>query len=1044
MDYTRTQTEYSVSSPRIDVGSLREALAGNQGPEYWQSLEQLAGTPEFQDYLDHEFPHGADEEMDAVTRRHFLKIMGASFALAGLGACVKQPDEKIIPYVKAPEEFIPGRPLYFATAHVRSGYATGVLVESHMGRPTKVEGNPDHPASLGGTDLFAQASVLGLYDPDRSKTVIDRGEISSWSSFLVALTRELDKQRPKKGAGMRILTETVTSPTLAEQLRRVREAYPAATWHQFDPLARDSAHLGSRIALGRSADAVYHFDKADVVVTLDADVLGSMTGSVRYSRDLIGRRNVNDKSVLSRLYVIESTPSITGAMADHRIALRSSDVEAFTRALAASFGGESGGGGNATLPDAASAMATSIAADLKAHGSRAVVVAGDTQPPVVHALAHQINSALGSVGGAVAYGPNAEAEPVDHNASLRSLVEAMNAGAVEMLIVLGGNPVYTAPADLNMAEAMNRVPFRVHNSLYDDETSRVSHWHVPATHFLEMWSDARSFDGTVTILQPLIAPLYVGKSPHEILAALVNESGKSVYEIVRLYWHSIMRSVGYGGDFEAMWRSALNDGVVADGPSIPSRAVNSIPSSEGEVRFDDSLSFIQIEPPSTPSAAPGITPDTAASRNQPPLATPPPATNDAGDLEIVFRPDPTIWDGSYVNNGWLQELPNPLTKLTWDNAAYVSVATAERLALATGDVVALTYRGRTVNAPIMIAPGHVDDSVTVTLGYGRKRAGRIGSELGYNAYALRTSDAPWFGRGLALSKTGERYPLATTQHHFTVDGRDLVRSGTVEELRTNPSLAPSDYHALGHTSMYPEYKYEGYAWGMAIDIDKCTGCTACVIACVAENNIPIVGKQQVLGGREMHWLRVDTYFKGDIDNPATVFQPIPCMQCEVAPCEVVCPVNATVHSHEGLNDMVYNRCIGTRYCSNNCPYKVRRFNFLHFTENVSETEALGKNPDVTVRSRGVMEKCTYCVQRINHARIDAKRDDRKINDGEIETACQGACPTGAIVFGDINDKASRVSVLKAEQRNYPLLPELNTKPRTTYLGRVRNPNPALA
>jgi MoCo/4Fe-4S cofactor protein with predicted Tat translocation signal len=1022
--------------PRVDVAALRASLAGDQGPEYWQSLEQLAGTPEFKDFLDHEFPQGADDELDPTTRRHFLKIMGASFALAGLGACVKQPEEKIIPYVKAPEEFIPGRPIFFATAHLQGGYATGVLVESHMGRPTKVEGNPDHPASSGGTDQFAQASVLGLYDPDRSQTVIERGEISSWSSFLVALTRELDKQRPKRGAGIRILTETVTSPTLADQIRRIRTAYPGAKWHQYDPINRDATRLGARMALGRDAEAVYHFDQADVVVSLEADFIGAMPGNTRYSRDFIGRRKVAATGEgMSRLYVLESTPSLTGAMADHRLPIRSSEVEGFARALAGEFGVSAGA---STVGEQSTAWVRPIAEDLKAHRGRAVVVAGDTQPPFVHALAHRINEALGSVGTAVVYGAPAEAQPVDQTASLRELMADIDAGTVEVLIILGGNPVYNAPVDLNFRDRLSKVPFRVHNSLYDDETSRQCHWHVPATHYLEMWSDARAYDGTVTILQPLIAPLYGGKSHHEVLAPLTNESGRTSFELVRAFW----QAQGLAGDFETNWQRALNDGVLAGAPRLPRGAVLPPPGGRLPVQPGDSLAAVPA-PADTSSVSPA---DTMPRRTPPPLAPPPATPTDptAGDLEIVFRPDPTVWDGCYANNGWLQELPKPLTKLTWDNAAFVSPATAERLALATGDRVELVFGGRSVKAPVMIMPGQADGSVAVTLGYGRERAGRIGTKVGFNAYALRTSDAQWFGNGLEVRKLGETYPLATTQHHFTVDGRDLVRTGTIEDLKKNPTLAPEGSHAAAaHASMFPDYKYDGYAWGMAIDINACTGCSSCVMACVAENNIPIVGKEQVMRGREMHWLRVDTYFKGSIDNPSTAFQPIPCMQCETAPCEVVCPVNATVHSSEGLNDMVYNRCVGTRYCSNNCPYKVRRFNFLHFTENITETEALGKNPDVTVRSRGVMEKCTYCVQRINHARIDAKHEDRRVRDGEIETACQAACPTGAIVFGDINDKTSRVAQLKAEPRNYPLLPELNTNPRTTYLGRVRNPNTAL-
>jgi Fe-S-cluster-containing dehydrogenase component len=647
--------------------------------------------------------------------------------------------------------------------------------------------------------------------------------------------------------------------------------------------------------------------------------------------------------------------------------------------------------------------------DLQQHRGSSVVIVGEGQPPVVHALAHVMNAALGNVGSTLVYTAPVEAQPVDHIASLRELVQDMEAGRVEILVILGGNPVFTAPADLRFAEHLSKVKLRAHLSLYHDETSILCHWHLPATHPLESWSDARAYEGTATILQPLIAPLYDGRSAHEVLAALLGQPGRSSHDLVRDYW----RSQRPTEDFEVFWQTALHDGLIV-GTAFPPKPVTLRPDwmNQGGGQKQE-----------------------LGTADHPQSTNPQP-------LEIVFRPDPTIWDGSFANNSWLQELPKPLTKLTWDNAALIAPATAERLHLANEEVVELQLQDRSVRAPIWIMPGHAEDSVTVHLGYGRTRAGRVGDGAGFNAYALRTTTAPWHATGLEIRKTGLSYRLACTQHHYSIEGRPLVLSATLAEYQEHPHIV----HELVHTppsdmTLYPQYKYEGYAWGMAININACTGCSACVVACQAENNIPVVGKDQVIAGREMHWLRIDRYYKGDLDNPEAYFQPIPCMHCETAPCEPVCPVAATAHSAEGLNDMVYNRCVGTRYCSNNCPYKVRRFNFLQYADFETPSLKLLYNPDVTVRSRGVMEKCTYCVQRINAARIEAKKEDRGIRDGEVMTACQQACPTQAIIFGDINDAKSQVSQLKADPLNYPLLGELNTRPRTTYLAKLWNPNP---
>jgi molybdopterin-containing oxidoreductase family iron-sulfur binding subunit len=650
-----------------------------------------------------------------------------------------------------------------------------------------------------------------------------------------------------------------------------------------------------------------------------------------------------------------------------------------------------------------------------------------------------MNAALGNVGQAVVYTEPVEAEPVDEITSLRELVEQMDRGQVATLLVLEGNPVYTAPADFEFARKLEKVGLRIHLGLYENETSALCHWHIPAAHYLESWSDTRAYDGSVTIVQPLIAPLYGGKTAHEMLAALSGRPQRSAYEVVSESWRS--RSGKQEQAFADWWRKSLHDGII-EGSAFPEKSF-----SVNVARVTGSKA-----PSPQPSPRDGIgseETDTSESDNRKAKIENPKS------LEIVFRPDPNVFDGRFANNAWLQELPKPLTKLTWDNAALVSPATASRLGLGDntgwrgGDVhaemIELRFQGRTVRAPVWVVPGQAENTITLHLGYGRSRAGRVGSNIGTNAYVLRLSDALWSGTGVEVHRLGERYPLAVTQLHHNMEGRQLVRAGTLQQYRKNPEFAHSAKHEIDPgVSLYPEYKYPGYAWGMAIDLSLCIGCNACVVACQAENNIPVVGKDQVLRSREMHWLRVDSYFKGPPANPETYYEPVPCMHCENAPCEVVCPVTATAHSAEGLNDMVYNRCVGTRYCSNNCPYKVRRFNFLQYSDWETESLKPMRNPDVTVRSRGVMEKCTYCVQRINQAKIEADIEGRRVRDGEITTACQQACPAQAIVFGDINDRKSQVAQMKASPRNFSLLDELNTQPRTTYLAAVRNPNAEMA
>jgi molybdopterin-containing oxidoreductase family iron-sulfur binding subunit len=981
--------------------------------------------------------------------------MGASLALAGLTACTRQPTETIVPYVHPAKGITLGEPLYFATAMPMSGGAEGLLVESHEGRPTKIEGNPNHPASLGATSLFAQASVLTLYNPDRAGAITNIGEISSWGAFTTELQRLLAEKSAGRGAGLRILTGTVSSPTLVDQLKTLLAAFPAAKWHQYEPVNRDNAVAGARMAFGEAVNTVYRFENADVILALDADFLACGPANVRYAREFANRRRLlNGDRQMNRLYVVESSMTNTGAAADHRFPLRPSEIESFARAVAAGLGVQSGSAATKWR-----SWIDPLVRDLQQHRGRSLVIAGDSQPPAVHALAAAMNQTLGAAGSTIVYTAPVEADPIDQTQSLNDLARDMDAGQVDLLVIVGGNPVYDAPADLKFAERMSKVKTRVHLSLFHDETSEHCHWHIPESHHLETWSDARAYDGTMTVIQPLIAPLYDSKSAHELTAALSGRPQQSSYEVVRDYW------MGQRGAKAQPAQTPPPIPAVAQNEQEAAQVISQLQTRPQPTAFDQWWQGVLrtgVAPntafgPKPISAKTGSSNQNAAPTTSAP-SNPPAQPNTSGDqnaLEIIFRPDPSIYDGRFADNGWLQELPKPLTKLTWGNAIEISPATAERFGLNNKiawrggehgkvdvDVVELHYKGRTLLAPVWVMPGHADGCATVHLGYGRWRGGSVGAGLGYNAYAIRTSDAPWFGEGLTIRKTGRRQPLATTQLHYSMQGRDLARSATLDEFRRRPNFAREE-DPPPDTSLYPGWPYENYAWGMSIDLNACVGCNACVVACQSENNIPVVGREQVMHGREMHWLRIDRYFAGGVDNPETYFQPVPCMQCEKAPCELVCPVVATAHTTEGLNDQVYNRCVGTRYCSNNCPYKVRRFNFFLYQDWTTPQLKMQRNPDVTVRSRGVMEKCTYCVQRIQEAKIAAEKEERKVRDGEIKTACQQACPTEAIIFGDINDPQSRVAKLKREPRNYALLAELNTRPRTTYLAAVRNPNPEI-
>lgn len=1071
---------------KTNFALLREKILGKNGKDYWRSVEEYVDAPEFIEHLKYEHPEQADTWDNGLSRRNFVKVMGASLALAGLSGCVIQPSEKIVPYVSQPEEIIPGKPLFFATAMTLGGVATGLFAKSNEGRPTKIEGNPIHPGSLGATDVRAQASLLDMYDPDRSKEILYRNEPKTWQNFMNELRAKVEENRADGGAGVRFLTETVTSPTLQAQFQQIARELPNAKWVQYEPVNHDNATAGAKMAFGSSVHTVYRFDQADRILSLDKDLFSDF--NVRYMKDFAKKRKINEETKsINRLYCIETTLSLTGAKADHRLAVKPSQMPEIAKAIAAALGV---GGASSTYNQNQQWIAA-MAKDLQAHRGRSIIVAGDNQPPVVHALAHAMNQALGNVGTTVIHTDplvaNAEVTQMDQ---LRGLVQDIDAGAVKMLVILGGNPVYTTPVDLKLdAERMNKIPLRVHLGHYVDETAELCHWHISEKHYLESWSDARAFDGTVSIIQPLIQPIYGSKNAHEVLQLFFRENfDKTDYDIIRGFWQTQTFNMtakptvaaNEGGSTEARTPTNPVPTPQASPGAVPvaSPQTGGVPPAQNNAATTGATTARSFEDNWRKVVHDGFVPNSEAkaktvSANVAFLSQPQPAPA-SGAIEISILPDPSVYDGRFTNNGWLQELPNPITKITWENVALVSPKTAARLGLnvkkgsdddyaggAQGtsfintkggnqfsDLVNIKMNGVGISkpVPVWVQPGQPDDVVTIFLGYGRKRAGRVGSDLGYNAYEIRRSDAMFSGAGELGASVGTT-TVASTQIHFNMEGRDLLRVRNVDELEKNEKAdhQHDEYDKSMYQSAREEFQKlynENYRWGMTIDLNNCVGCNACVIACQSENNIPVVGKEQIERSREMHWMRIDAYYSGDVENPAGPhFQPLLCQQCEQAPCEVVCPVHATVHSAEGLNDMVYNRCIGTRYCSNNCPYKVRRFNFLLYQDWNTPQYKLMRNPEVSIRSRGVMEKCTYCTQRIASARIEAEKDGRRVRDGEVLTACQAVCPTDAIIFGDINDKESQVSKTKEDHlRNYRVLNELNTQPRTSYLSGLKNQN----
>jgi Fe-S-cluster-containing dehydrogenase component/anaerobic selenocysteine-containing dehydrogenase len=955
---------------------------------------------------------GEDDSELELGRRDLFKLAGASMALAGLGGCMESPGDRILPYVVQPPEVTPGIPLHYATSLVLDGFATGVLAETREGRPVKIEGNPEHPASLGATSVFEQASVLQLYDPDRARGARKNGAPASWRAFFEEFASGERK-------GLWFLLHPQSSPLIAHLMKQVEERRPGVRFAFHSPLHRRQVYRGASQVFGRALETQYDFSRAEVILSLDADFLASMPMSLRWARQFAqGRRLSSPRDQMNRLYAIESMPSPTGSLADHRLRARSSEVAWLAgRVLAALMAAGArppsmpndiaallrGAGGATTEPESWAPWIAAVARDLRRAAGASIVIAGDGQPAEVHALAHWINAALNNIGTTITFTEPALLETEAD--SLADLVQAIEAGEVDRLVIIEANPVYTAPADLEFLGRLERLPRTAHVSLHANETSRACQWFLPAAHILESWGDARAYDGTISFIQPLIQPLHQGRSTAEILAAFAGQAEVRGYDLVRALWRERLPSAP---SFEHHWERHVQRGFIPDSgaPAVDAR----------------------LQWPARDAAA-------ALGRLR--------ARPDSRGLEIAFVQSPKVYDGRFANNGWLQELPHPMTKLTWDNAAILSPRTARELAVSNQDVIEIRAPAGAVRAPVLVLPGHVDGALTLALGYGRQGTESLARGVGVNAYALRTSAAPWFVTGVEAARTGATHPLALTQEHWKLDGRELALHNTVAGYRASPDFTYE--HKKPLPTLLPRYIYTGDQWAMTIDTGVCTGCSACVIACQAENNIPLVGKRGVRKSREMHWLRIDRYFiDGDGDGevePRVIHQPMLCQHCEMAPCEYVCPVNATVHSPDGLNEMVYNRCIGTRFCSNNCPYKVRRFNWFKYTDDRST--ALQRNPDVTVRERGVMEKCTYCVQRIRRAEIQARLERRELAAGDVVTACQQACPTEAITFGSLAHEDSEMVRRRRQPRVYSVLHDQGTRPRTQYLAKIHNPNPEI-
>ncbi len=1008
-------------------------------PNYWKSLNELAKNEKYEEYAAREFPEGASELKDGISRRSFLQMMGASIALAGFASC-RRPVQKLLPYSNAPEDIIPGESLYYASALPFQDALTGLVVETVDARPIKIEGNELHPASLGNTSIFAQGELLSMYDPDRAKEVRQEGEDSAYTLFQSYCRQHFsDTDR-----NIAFISAPNSSPTYNRLKEQALNKFPNAQWVTYAPFGDDNIYEGTRMAFGERLRPLHHFEEAQLMVALDDDFMNPAANKNSTRNTLMWaktRKLPTPEAEISRLYSVESSYTLTGSNADSRMRIKSSEMPAFVYALASTLSESVGGLSDFSGIEnkfTGSEWVNEIAQDLLQHQGESLVTLCDEHIAELHATVAAINVALGNAGSTVTYHRVPYIDEQNNRDVFADVVQQMKNGEVDTAVIIGSNPVFTAPADLEFDEAINNVENVLHLSDYYDETSKHSLWHVNKSHFLESWQDGYSYAGIGSVVQPTIRPLFDGKSPVEFLNTVVTGEASDGYDLIRETWRDML-----SGNFQESWKRLLHDGL---GEAEP---------------------FPEVTPSVSGNLASAIQENLGSTE-----------TNEG--LELVIRPDSTIFDGRYANNAWLQELPDPITKITWDNVAMMSPKTAEKLGVekpglgtAFMDLLEITVDGRTVEVPAWIQPGHADDSITITVGYGRHETGKVAYAAGVDTYPLRTSDTLLYATDITVNNTGEKYAVACTQDHHNMEGRDLMKHATLQEYRDHPEFgeyeetfdaeAPGQSYddeerSEGPLSIFDPIYQEDYPdyqpqWGMAIDLNACVGCGACTIACQAENNIPVVGKDQVANGREMHWIRTDRYYAGDVDNPQALHQPVPCMHCELAPCEQVCPVAATTHSPDGMNQMTYNRCIGTRYCANNCPYKVRRFNFFNYAQEFltrgdePEIVQMAMNPNVTVRFRGVMEKCTYCVQRVNDAKIKTELatngETTKPPDGSVQTACQQVCPADAFAFGDLTDTESDVYQTKLSNRNYLLLSELNTRPRTSYLAKITNPNPRL-
>lgn len=964
----------------FDLERARTA-AGSGSRRFWSSLDELIDAEGFREWLVAEFPTAAPL-FDEPERRQVLKLMGASLLLGGLGGCSDEGrSQQALPYVNQPEEIVPGVARYYATAVTFEGYAQPVLATSYAGRPTKLDGNPEHPVTRGKSDAFMQSALFSLYDPERSKMPLKNGSPATWANFTNALTDLRARWQERGGEGLRILTGATTSPTMIRQLGELAAKYPKMQWHRFEPAGSSHQDEAMHMAFGLPVAAHCRLDQCEVVVSLADDLLGPGPHQVMHARGWANRHgDVRPGVGRMRLHVAESVPSLTGTVASTRLPCDGTRLAKLAQALAAEFG--IGGASPISLEEPEQRWLEQAIAELRGHQRRGLLIIGPTLGPL-QALAPVINERLNNAGTTVWYSEPirvpGEAKP------LARLVADIGAGAVETIVIADCNPAYSAPGALHFSASLAGVPTRIHAGLHVDETAQLCQWHLPLSHMLESWSDARAIDGTTSIIQPVITPLNSSRSIHQLVGMLRGEHDPATDAAVRATWQAT-----FDADFEVRWRRALHDGFVEGTAATPLAVQTKAPS-----------------PPQARNAAPD-------------------------SLEIIFAPDPCVWDGRFANISWLQELPKPLTKITWDNVVAISPALAAQYGVSNGDLLDVTVASRSLRGPAWIVPGQAPRTVALYFGYGRRAGGDIAQGQGYDAFALRPDEATWSASG-TIARAAGQYQVATTQAHHRMDGFDFVREVTTKNPNTPPPKANHTLYPDWNAADSAENKAD-HAWAMAIDLDLCIGCNACVSACNVENNVMVVGKDQVARGREMLWLRIDRYYTGDPENPRGFFQPVPCMHCEKAPCEMGCPVHATVHSPEGVNQMVYNRCIGTRTCSSYCPYKVRRFNWYDY-RHFSEAEQAAKNPDVTVRSRGVMEKCTYCTQRIEAAHVRADKENRTLHRDEVVTACQQACPTQAIVFGDLRDEGSAVSKRRKSGRHYVLLEELGTRPRTTYLAR---------